>query len=259
MQLDIFQIDAFSDRQFGGNPAAILPLQSWLPDETLLAIAEENNLAETAFFIAGQSEIELRWFTPSTEVKLCGHATLAAAHVLFQYLDYPADLIRFSTLSGILTAVRRGDMIELDFPASSLADSKIDPALARTLDVMPTAQFNGIYPVLVLESAEQVAKVSCDTVALNSCGNGTLVVTAPGDDCDFVSRFFAPGVGIDEDPVTGSAHCTLTPYWARTLNKNCLLARQLSPRGGVLECELKGDRVLMRGKSALYLQGQIFI
>lgn len=263
MQLPIYQADAFTSQLFGGNPAALVPLQQWLADELLQKIAAENNLSETAFTVPNGSGFELRWFTPAAEVPLCGHATLASAHLLWTELDYAGEQIRFSTKSGELRVSREGDLLEMDFPAQTLEELPLEKAFAAAVCAQPQRAFaqTGSGGKLLLEfaSAEQVAELRPELRAVAQLPYQGIVCTAAGDgfDCDFVSRFFAPNVGVDEDPVTGSAHTLLAPFWADKLDKRRLRARQISARGGELECELRGERVLMRGTAVTYLRGQI--
>ena len=259
MRLPIYQVDAFTKRRFAGNPAAVCPLPKWLPDQTLLDIAAENNLAETAYFVAEPDGYRLRWFTPAVEVDLCGHATLAAAVVLMDCLGFGGDQVTFHSRSGPLTVARAGDLYTLDFPARPGVPQAVDPALAQALGATPQAIFAARDTLCVFESAAQVKALEPNMDALKALAAFAVIATAPGDDCDFVSRFFAPKEGINEDPVTGSAHCTLTPYWAARLGKTNLFARQISARGGELWCEDRGDRVRIGGYGALYLTGFIEI
>ncbi len=257
MRLPLYQVDAFTERRFAGNPAAICPLPKWLPDATLQAIAAENNLAETAYFVAEPDGYRLRWFTPAVEVDLCGHATLAAAYVLMNCLGFGGDQVTFHSRSGPLTVARSGEMFTLDFPSRPGQPQPIDPAITAALGAPPTEILAARDTMCVLATAAEVSALQPDMTALKQLAPWALIVTAPGDDCDFVSRFFAPKQGVDEDPVTGSAHCTLTPYWAARLGKTNLFARQVSPRGGELWCEDRGDRVRISGHGALYLTGFI--
>ncbi|HXN34806.1 MAG TPA: PhzF family phenazine biosynthesis protein [Opitutaceae bacterium] len=261
MEAPIYWIDAFTDKVFGGNPAAVVPLDSWPEDRLLQRIAFENGLSETAYFIrSGPARADLRWFTPSVEVDLCGHATLAAAHVLFNELGQKESPFVFDTRSGPLSAARRGAMIELDFPARPAVPSEPSPELLRGLGREPRETLKSERMWLcVYASAGDIAALSPDHGALAAASPGRIIVTAPGADCDFVSRFFAPEAGIPEDPVTGSAHSTLVPYWAGRLGKPKLHARQVSGRGGELWCELDRDRVRMAGHSAAYLRGRISV
>jgi PhzF family phenazine biosynthesis protein len=259
MQLPIFQVDAFTSSVFAGNPAAVCPLGDWLPDATLQAIAAENNLAETAFFVPNNGRFHLRWFTPVCEVELCGHATLASAHVLFRELDQPGDTVRFDTQSGELVVKRDNGRLVMDFPSRPPGKVDVHPELIPALGGAP-AEVLGARDYLVrYTSSDQVRALTPNMEALKSLDRFAVIVTAPGTDCDFVSRFFAPSKGIPEDPVTGSAHCTLIPYWANQLGRTVLHARQISRRGGELFCQLHGDRVAIAGHAALFLKGYICI
>jgi len=263
MRLPIYQVDAFTDRVFAGNPAAVVPLESWLPDAQLQAIAAENNLAETAYFLRADDVFELRWFTPAVEVDLCGHATLATAFVISTLLEPGRDRLDFLTRqAGTLTVTRDGDLFTLDFPsrpAEPLASP--DPGLVAALGgPAPLAVLGSRDYLVVYEDEAAVRALSPDMAALARLDRFAVCVTAPGTDgVDFVSRLFAPAQGIPEDPVTGSTHCTLIPYWAERLGKTTLSARQVSARGGELACELAGDRVRIGGKAVLYLEGSIAV
>ena len=257
MEIPIYQVDAFTRRQFAGNPAAICPLDTWLPDETLQAIAAENNLAETAYFVRKGDRYHLRWFTPAIEVPLCGHATLASAHVLFENLGYQGDRIVFETKSGDLVVTRQGDRLCLDFPSQPPSRCEPHPRLIEGLGAQPLEILAARYYLAVYATQDDVRALQPNFQVLAALDRLGIIVTAPGHDVDFVSRFFAPAAGINEDPVTGSAHCTLTPYWSRRLGKKSLTARQISTRGGDLWCEDCGDRVLLAGYAAPYLKGLI--
>lgn len=265
MKLPLYWVDAFTQRVFSGNPAGVVPLAEWLPPAVLQRVAFENGLSETAFFVrTGGDRFHLRWFTPKTEVPLCGHATLATAHVLFSELGQRRGTVVFDTRSGPLEAVAREDgLVELNFPALPpvpVQDDRLVAALASGLGRVPAElyQAKGSSTLLaVFGGAEDVRSLAPDFAALVSTGCGRTIATAPGVDCDFVSRFFAPGVGIPEDPVTGSAHCTLVPYWAGRLEKSRLRARQISARGGELFCENADGRVRLGGRAVLYLRGEI--
>ncbi|HEY0834048.1 MAG TPA: PhzF family phenazine biosynthesis protein [Azospirillum sp.] len=260
MRLPIYQVDAFADTVFTGNPAAVVPLESWLPDERLLAIAAENNLAETAFLVPAGGDYAIRWFTPTVEVDLCGHATLAAAHVIGTMMEPGRGRIDFRTRqAGRLTVERQGDLLVLDFPSRPAARADAHPDLAAALGgAEPEAVLAGRDYLVVYRDADTVRGLVPDMARLAGLDRFAVCVTAPGTDgVDFVSRFFAPAQGIPEDPVTGSAHCTLIPYWAARLGKTRLAARQISARGGSLACELRGDRVKIGGKAVLYLEGTI--
>lgn len=259
MRLPIYQVDAFAEKLFGGNPAAICPLTEWLPDATMQAIAAENNLAETAFFVRDGADYALRWFTPTVEVDLCGHATLASGHVVFNFLEPPRKRVNFRTMkAGTLTVARQGDMLMMDFPARPATAIEPPPGLAETLGGKPREVLKARDHMVVYGSAAEVASLKPDFAALGKLDCWAAIATAPGEDgADFVSRFFAPRQGIDEDPATGSSHCTLVPYWAARLGKRELKARQLSRRVGTLFCALNGDRVAIGGRTVLYLKGEI--
>lgn len=263
MTLPLYQVDAFTDRVFAGNPAAVCPLEGWLPDETLQAIAAENNVSETAFFVPDpgpEADFALRWFTPTTEVPLCGHATLASAFVLVTILEPERPSVRFSTkASGILTVSRTGDRLAMDFPAKLCHPTEPDPALNAALGRAPVALFGGPEPLAVYEREADVATLAPDFPALERLVGSFITVTAPGDTVDFVSRVFGPALGIPEDPATGAAHCLLAPYWAERLGRPALTGRQLSARGGEIGCRVVGDRVELSGKAALYLVGAIHV
>jgi PhzF family phenazine biosynthesis protein len=257
MKLPIYQVDAFTGRLFGGNPAAVVPLEAWLPDETLAAIAAENNLAETAFFLPGAEVVPLRWFTPTVEVDLCGHATLASAHVMLRHYRPAAERIVFETRSGALTVARDGELLNMDFPSRPGTRVEVTDALASALGARPREARRARDLMAVLDSESAVRELQPDFQRIATLDAFAVMVTAPGDEVDFVSRFFAPRAGIAEDPATGSSHCTLTPYWADRLGKSDLKARQLSRRGGELVCGLRGERVVIGGRAVEYLRGEI--
>jgi PhzF family phenazine biosynthesis protein len=260
MQLPLYQVDAFTGAVFGGNPAAVCPLADWLPEAQMQAIAAENNLSETAFFVPEGEDYGLRWFTPVAEVDLCGHATLATGFIIMTRLDPGRDQVGFATQrAGRLTVARRDDgRFELDFPALS-AKPASEPAVGEALGAAPSALLEAKGYVAVFDRAQDVADLKPDFAALQRLDGNGVIATAPGEDCDFVSRYFAPKFGIPEDPVTGSAHCTSAPYWAERLGKNALSARQISARGGVLACTVDGERVRIAGEAALYLEGTIHV
>lgn len=258
MKLPLWQVDAFSSKRFAGNPAAIVPTHGWLPDAAMQAIAAENNLAETAFFVPHGEDYAIRWFTPTAEVPLCGHATLASAWVVFNRLEPQRERVVFHSQSGPLAVARAGERLAMDFPAIAV-DAAHNPALEAALGAKPKALYSGFQWLAEFDSEAQVRALKPDFTARALLDVHAVIATAPGTDCDFVSRFFAPQIGIDEDPVTGSAHCRLVPYWAKRLGKSQLFARQVSARGGELWCELKGERVVMAGHAALYLEGTIEI
>jgi len=266
MRLPIYQVDAFADRLFAGNPAAVVPMSNWLPDATLAAIAAENNLAETAYFVPEADGFRLRWFTPAIEVSLCGHATLASAFVLMTLLETARTHVRFHTLSGPLEVSRKDDLFALDFPSRTLEAAADPDAVADALGGKPVSvAFSTDRYMALYESAAEVRALKPDFRKLLGTKYGRAIATAPGESgrgeegSDFVSRFFAPFAGIDEDPVTGSSHCTLVPYWAKRLGKQKLVARQVSARGGTLFCEDAGARTIMAGRGQLYLEGSIHV
>lgn len=262
MRIPIYQVDAFTDKLFGGNPAAVCPLNEWLPDSTMQQIAVENNLAETAFFVKAGNGYKLRWFTPEFEIDLCGHATLATAHILFTELGYTGDTILFETVkAGILKVSRNAGKYTLDFPSRPATTAKAPKGLLEAIsNKQPKEVLRSRDYMLVYETEEDIIRFEPDHAVLAKIeGIVGVIVTAPGKEVDFVSRFFAPGAGIPEDPVTGSAHCNLIPYWADKLGKTQLHAFQLSARKGELWCELRGDRVLMSGNAVMYLKGEIMI
>jgi PhzF family phenazine biosynthesis protein len=261
MRLAIYHADAFARRRFAGNPAAVMPLDAWLPDETLQAIAAENNLSETAFVVREGQGWQLRWFTPGIEVPLCGHATLATALVMRDRLGLWRGSIAFETRSGTLEVSEDEDRLVLDFPAQPPRPVAAPAGLAQALGATPSEVLQEVDLVCVFAEAGQVRALEPDFRAIARIDVRSIVVTAPGDpgDCDFVSRFFAPRGGVDEDPVTGSAHCKLIPYWSRRLGKTRLFARQVSRRGGELWCEDRGARVRIAGHGAIYLEGSVEI
>lgn len=262
MKLEIFQVDAFTSKPFGGNPAAVVPLTEWLPDETMLKIAGENNLSETAFFVKEGDAYHIRWFTPTIEVNLCGHATLASAHVIFNCLNSEENYIKFhSDRSGELSVAKDGDLMILDFPSYPMSAIEQSDELAQAVGKVPVRMWEsqGNMVFLLMESESDIRALEPDQSALAKIDFDEVIVMAPGDDSDFVSRMFAPRIGIPEDPVTGAIHCSLIPYWAEQLNKDKLFARQVSERGGELFCELKGDRVRIGGNATLYLKGEIYV
>jgi PhzF family phenazine biosynthesis protein len=257
MKIRQYQVDAFATRAFEGNPAAVCPLESWLEDGALQAIAEENNLSETAFFVPSEKGFHLRWFTPANEVDLCGHATLATAHVLFEHLGHPGQAITFETRSGTLTVKRQGDLLEMDFPARPPTPCASFKLLARALGRQPLEVLCADDYLVVFDNEAAVCGIKPDFSLLGALDLRGVIITAPGSSDDFVSRFFAPRLGIPEDPVTGSAHCTLTPYWAGRLGKRRLSARQVSKRGGNILCELSDGRVLLSGSAVTFMEAEI--
>lgn len=258
--LDIYQVDAFSSRLFSGNPAAVVPLNSWISDSQLQAIASENNLSETAFFKqTGSDTYQLRWFTPQTEVDLCGHATLASAHILYSHLNFGGDSIRFETNSGQLTVAKDGETYWLNFPSLPPKPVSAPKLLPEALGSIPFYCGVNTDLLVLVDSAATVRALKPDMAVLTNLDVRGIIVTAASDDqeFDFVSRFFAPAVGVPEDPVTGSAHSLLAPFWSRRLGKDRLRGRQISARGGTVHCSMKDDRVLIGGPAVTYMTGQI--
>jgi PhzF family phenazine biosynthesis protein len=259
IRIPLYQVDAFASEVFSGNPAAVCPLDRWLPDSTMQAIARENNLSETAFFVRDGSNYQLRWFTPEVEIDLCGHATLAAAAVIFDRLRPELASVTFSSRSGALHVTREQDRLALDFPSRPPEPTAISAALVAALGAQPVEvhRSRDLLAVFASEREVRALRPSFDRFqALDAFG---VIATAKGDNVDFVSRYFAPGAGVFEDPVTGSAHCTLIPYCAQRLQKTVLLARQVSARGGELFCEDRGERVSIAGRVAYYLEGAITV
>ena len=260
MTIPIYQVDAFTMGPFTGNPAAVCPLDAWLDDATMQSIAAENNLAETAFLVANGNSYDLRWFTPAVEVDLCGHATLAAGYVVLNYLQPGLDAVAFETMSGRLVVSRDGDRLALDFPARAPQPLAASPALIAALGEAPAEVHLSRDILAVYDDEDSVRRLAPDQAGLFALGEGLgVIVSARGDSVDFVSRFFAPKAGVAEDPVTGSAHCTLVPFWADRLGKSHLVAHQVSPRGGELHCEHRGERVIMSGRCTLFLTGSIHL
>jgi PhzF family phenazine biosynthesis protein len=260
MEIKLYQVDAFTDKLFAGNPAAVCPLKTWLPDAVLQNIALENNLAETAFYVNEKDGFRIRWFTPALEVDLCGHATLATAFVLFNKEGYAGHAITFNSRSGPLTVTKHGDLLTLNFPTDVIKDVPLTADLTAGFNIMPVKALRGKSDfVLVFENEKQIRSLVPDLKVVAKIKARGVITTAKGDDVDFVSRFFGPQAGVDEDPVTGSAHTTLTPYWAAVLKKNTLRAVQCSSRGGTLACELKGERVEISGNAKLFMEGSIYL
>jgi PhzF family phenazine biosynthesis protein len=255
----LYQVDAFAEGVFSGNPAAVVPLDAWLPDATLAAIAAENNLSETAFFVPSGQGYHLRWFTPTFEIDLCGHATLAAAFVLFNELGFTGPRLRFDSMSGPLFVERDGDLLALDFPSWPPEPVAVTAAMTRAFGAKPLEAFAGRDLLCLFADEDVVRTLTPDHAAFHELPYVCNIASAPGREFDFVSRVFCPEVGIPEDPVTGSAHSLLTPFWAGRLGKTRLDAYQASSRGGRLFCELRGDRVRIAGRAALYLRGTIFV
>ena len=260
MKLDSYQIDAFTNKIFHGNPACVVPLQYWLDDHTLLQIAKENAVAETAFFVYNNDKVHLRWFTPEIEMDLCGHATLATAHALKTILGYAENTIIFDTLSGDLTVTIEDDLYLMDFPSRMPVVAELDPVIQRALSKQPLLTLKSRDYVLIYENEQDIVDLSINRQQFDQINldPGGVVVTARGDHADFVSRFFTPQASILEDPVTGSAHCSLIPYWSKELNKQTMNALQLSERRGELLCVDQGDRVIVGGKARTYSIGSIW-
>lgn len=257
MKIKLYQVDAFASRTFEGNPAAVCPLENWLDDALLQAIAEENNLSETAFFVPSEKGFKLRWFTSVKEIDLCGHATLATAHVIFGKLGYSKQVILFETRSGELFVKKKGHLLEMDFPATPPRPCGLYETLVKGLGERPVEVLAADDYLAVFDSEAAVRAIIPNHALLSQLDLRGVIATAPGVDVDFVSRFFAPKFGIPEDPVTGSAHCELAPYWAGKLGKNILTAKQVSRRGGNITCELKGDRVLLSGCAITFMEAEI--
>jgi PhzF family phenazine biosynthesis protein len=259
MKLDLYQIDAFTDEIFRGNPACVVPLKEWLPDEILFKITRENAVAETAFFVYNEDDIHLRWFTPEVEMDLCGHATLAAAHALSTIMNYGKKEIIFSTVSGALTVTIRDGVYALNFPSRKPMPAQLPAIIGNALNRQPKEVLKSRDYVLVYETEEDISDIVIDRQIFDQINldPGGVIVTAKGNECDFVSRFFTPQATILEDPVTGSAHCSLIPYWKEQLKKTDMIAVQLSERSGTLYCSDQGERVIISGKARTYSIGQI--
>ncbi len=261
MKIKLYQIDAFTDFTFKGNPACVVPLEEWLPDSILLNIAKENAVAETAFFVVKPDKIHLRWFTPDIEMDLCGHATLATAHCLHTILKFPRRKIKFNTMSGEILVYCENNKYNLQLPIREPKEDTIPKTIKEALSKQPIKVLKARDYVLIYENQNDIEQLKInrqifDQINLNT---GGVIVSAKGNDCDFVSRFFTPQATILEDPVTGSAHCSLIPYWSKVLNKDEMVGKQLSQRGGIIYCKLKKDHVLVSGKAITYLKGEIFI
>lgn len=260
MKLELYQIDAFTENTFAGNPACVVPLQEWLPDDTLLNIARENAVAETAFFVDKGNKIHLRWFTPEIEMDLCGHATLATAHCLKSILKYPKDEIIFETQSGDLIVSLKNGLYSLDFPSRMPISSDLPDIIGKSLSIEPREVYKSRDYLLVYNTEQEIRDIKVDRNVFDQINldPGGVIVTAKGDSCDFVSRFFTPQASILEDPVTGSAHCSLIPFWSTRLGKNRLNAMQISDRVGKLYCQNKKDRVIISGKAKTYSIGNLW-
>jgi PhzF family phenazine biosynthesis protein len=258
MALKIYQVDAFAEKLYGGNPAAVVPLQTWLQDEEMQNIAMENNLAETAFYVKEENKFSIRWFTPEVEVILCGHATLAAAHVIFSFEATNGNELVFNSRSGELRVRKNADLLTLDFPADDFEKIELFPQLMDAFNIKPLAAFKGRTDfMLVFKDASEIRMLNPDFAKVKVLNARGVICTSPGEETDFVSRFFAPQAGINEDPVTGSSHTTLAPYWSQVLGKTELSAEQLSKRGGKLECKVNNGRVEISGRCKLYMKGEL--
>jgi PhzF family phenazine biosynthesis protein len=259
VKIPLYQIDAFTSRVFAGNPAAVCPLEKWLQEDLMQDIAMENNLSETAFFVLSDQGYHIRWFTPTSEVDLCGHATLASAYVLFTYLDPAMTRVTFQSRSGLLTVSRQDDLLAMDFPSQPPKPSKAPEDLLEGLGREPQEVHCSEDYLLVFSSEKEIVAMEPDMTRLKKVDKRGVIVTAKGNEADFVSRFFAPKYGVAEDPVTGSAHCALVPFWAKKLGKKDLLAHQVSKRRGELFCKDQGARVVISGRAVAYMQGVITV
>jgi PhzF family phenazine biosynthesis protein len=257
MELSIYQVDAFADHVFAGNPAAVCPLDEWINADLMQKIAMENNLSETAFFIKNGDDFDIRWFTPEVEIDLCGHATLASAHVIFSHLGYTGEDINFNYGGGLLSVQKEEDLLRMNFPATPAEECEAEDMLSEGLGAVPAEVYKSRDYLAVFNDEKEVRNLRPDFGLLNSLDAIGIIASAPGIESDFVSRFFAPGAGINEDPVTGSAHCTLIPYWAQRLKKTRMKAIQASNRGGLIHCEYLDDRVIIAGNAITYMQGSI--
>ena len=256
--MDIYQVDAFNNQLFKGNPAAVIPLEKWISEELMQSIAEENNLSETVFFVKNNNTFDIKWFTPTCEIDLCGHATLAAAHIIFTELNFDKKTLEFNSKSGKLVVTKNDDWYTLNFPSEEIQEVKIPSILENALNTKILKCYKGTWKLLVeLENETTIANLKPNFSLLSELKSSGIIVTAKGNSVDFVSRFFAPKIGINEDPVTGSAHTLLIPYWAKKLNKTKLNAIQLSKREGILKCEYLNDRVEMSGQAVTYLKGKL--
>lgn len=258
MNLNIYQVDAFTDKLFKGNPAAVVPLSKWLDDSLMQEIATENNLSETAFFVKENSQYHIRWFTPTTEVDLCGHATLASSFVIFNFHERNSSKIIFNSKSGKLIVTRKDEIISLNFPANSPTKFELTKQVLKCFPIKPIEYLRSNFDLIVFESEDFIKNYKPKINELKKLHPHGVIITAKGNEVDFVSRVFVPNEGIDEDPVTGSAHTILVPYWSSVLNKKKLIAEQLSQRGGKLYLKNNGSRIIIAGKAILYSKGKIF-
>lgn len=254
-----YVVDAFTDKVFAGNPAAICVLDKWISDELMQKITTENNLSETAFTVKEGEHYHLRWFTPGGEIDLCGHATLATAYTLFRFYEKDAEVLSFDTLSGVLTVRKNGDLLEMDFPAYELHPVEVTEKMVDAIGVRPLEAYMGRDLLCVVSSEDEVRNAAPDQAKILELDGLLVHLTAKGSDFDCVSRSFAPKCGVAEDPVCGSGHCHIVPYWAKTLEKDALVAYQASSRGGVLHCRIDGDRIVLAGNAALYSEAEIFV
>lgn len=257
--MKIYQVDAFTNHVFGGNPAGVCPLEHWIADDQMQQIAMENNLSETAFFVHEGDSFFIRWFTPELEIDLCGHATLASAHVIFNHLNHKSDTINFTYGGGTLSVSKKDDLLSMDFPSIESEKAEITDKIISSIGKIPEEAFKARDLMLVFKTQEEIKNLTPDFNQMAEIDALGVIATAPGKDVDFVSRFFAPNAGISEDPVTGSAHCMLIPFWAKRLNKAELSAVQLSKRKGTLFCKHEGSRVKIAGKAVTYLSGDIYV
>jgi PhzF family phenazine biosynthesis protein len=259
LKIPLYQIDAFTNNVFSGNPAAVCPLEQWLADDLLQSIAAENNLSETAFFVKLDNSFEIRWFTPTMEVNLCGHATLASAYVISRYIEYSNNIIHFHSKSGPLYVEVQDTLFKMNFPTNVPSPSYASKELIAGLGKIPSEVLSSMDYIAVFDLEDDIRNLKPDLEILKRLDHSGVIVTAKGDKADFVSRYFAPKEGIAEDPVTGSAHCSLIPFWSKRLSKNKLYAHQVSPRGGELFCEHIGNRVMIAGRAKIYLKGEIYL
>jgi PhzF family phenazine biosynthesis protein len=259
MKITMYQVDAFTDKLFGGNPAAVCPLDEWIDEELMQKIALENNLSETAFFVPNGEKFDIRWFTPKAEIHLAGHPTLATAYVIFEILKYNKPVINFDSKSGPLFVSKENGLIWLDFPSNKPEKKRVTKNIIDALGIIPCEVYKQRDYIAVYHSEKEVSKVLPDYEKIKTLVSHGVIITAKGDKSDFVSRFFAPSLGINEDPVTGSAHTELIPLWAEKLDKKVMVAHQISERGGLLHCQANGERVKMGGNAVLYMKGEIYV
>ena len=254
-----YVVDAFTDHVFAGNPAAVCVMEEWLPEETMMSITIENNLSETAFAVKEGEHYHLRWFTPGGEIDLCGHATLATGYIILRFIEPKAEKVTFTTLSGILTVTKKGDLLEMDFPAYDLKEVPVTDAMEDAIGVRPVKAYMGRDLLCVLDKGNEIPDLHPDQEKVEALPGALLHVTGPGEEYDCVSRSFAPKLKIPEDPVCGSGHCHIAPYWAAATGKSELVAYQASPRGGVVYCRVDGDRVRLAGRAAVYSRAELYV